>query len=538
MSQNEDYLDSLLRSVTSYKQELNKKSDISQELISREMDDFAEFDSEIGQMLGKSSPGDDDEFIREFEKELLNDKELFPDHKNKEYAPDSVNKNPEEEQGFFDRLNQIVNAQEPPKRQEVPTPSVPEPAQTSAPAQVSVPETQPQEKGQEPDGIELPDGIVMPEVVGDGSSESSGDGPEPELMDLLSSLSSDDENLGELNDLLKADEDNIDIGGILNDSGIEEQPSESLSEMLQKEIDTSGAQKAEPENKNEKKNSKKKEKDGENAGGLKGFFQKLLNALGGSDDDEEEEQIAVPETQALENISEENLEILRELEGENKTQEKGKKGRQKKEKKEKKEKKGKEPKKPKKEKAKKPPKPKKEKKPKEKMPPVPKGPLIVSLVLGASIFVLIFMFTNLQGNTRIEKDAENYFSKGDYTLAYETIEGYTITDKNQELYDKIRLMAFISQQRDAFYYFEQVGMHENALDALVRGVQRYEKYVDEAASYGLEPQYSEIRQEIEQRLKDTFLMSVDDAKNLYSIQDKTEYTNQVYKIVAGLGLGE
>ena len=172
------------------------------------------------------------------------------------------------------------------------------------------------------------------------------------------------------------------------------------------------------------------------------------------------------------------------------------------------------------------------------MPPVPKGPLIVSLVLGASIFVLIFMFTNLQGNTRIEKDAENYFSKGDYTLAYETIEGYTITDKNQELYDKIRLMAFISQQRDAFYYFEQVGMHENALDALVRGVQRYEKYVDEAASYGLEPQYSEIRQEIEQRLKDTFLMSVDDAKNLYSIQDKTEYTNQVYKIVAGLGLGE
>mgnify|MGYP006988847591 CR=1 FL=1 len=96
-------------------------------------------------------------------------------------------------------------------------------------------------------------------------------------------------------------------------------------------------------------------------------------------------------------------------------------------------------------------------------------------------------------------------------------------------------MALLAQQRDSFYYLQAQGLYEDALDALIRGVYRYDKYVDEAASYGLGPDYMEIEGELEKRLADTFKLTKEKARELYDIDDRQEYTDQVYKIVRDLG---
>ena len=262
----------------------------------------------------------------------------------------------------------------------------------------------------------------------------------------------------------------------------------------------------------------------------------MLSSWGDDVDENDTPQTggSVPEEGSLSNISDENLDILKSLDESQPTANAGKKG--KKDKKDKKEKKEKPP----KEKKEKKPKEKKEKKPKEKKPkepmqPVPKAPLILCIVLGLSLTVLIMVFVKFSGGQRTISAARRYFSRGDYILAYETIVGYPDLEDDDELKREITLMALIVQQRDSFYYLQAQGLYEDALDALIRGVYRYDKYVDEAASYGLGTDYMEIENEIEKRLGDTFKLTKEKARELYSIDDRQEYTDQVYKIVRDLG---
>ena len=358
------------------------------------------------------------------------------------------------------------------------------------------------------DELEEPTFDEMEEqIVDENSLDTEESGKNEEVDDLMSLLSglTDDQELSDIGALLKADEEDVDItdgaAGELEKLG----SIEGLSDI--------------------KNGKKKKEKDKSNKNG---FLAKLAALLFG--EDEEQSPMTVEEEGTIDGISDENLDILRELDS---PADGGKKAKKEKKPKEKKEK---EPK-PKKEKVKKEKVPK-EKKPKEPdlTPPLPKKPVILIAIMAFSIFLLIFLGQKLVGYSNNLTEAQTNYKNENYTVAYDAIAGMSMKTKDQKFYDQCLVMAMVQEEYNAYVSLMDAGQNDMALDSLVRAVGRYEKYYDKADEYGILPEYNKLEAQIEQTLSDQFGVSKDQAMELYGMNDREDYSKGIRQILDKLGL--
>ena len=284
-----------------------------------------------------------------------------------------------------------------------------------------------------------------------------------------------------------------------------------------------------------------------------GFFKRFALALFGPDEDEQEKVKEPEKTVAalppdIEDLSDENLALLQALEGggaaeETEAQEpvEDEKARKKREKAEKKEQKKKEKdekkEQKKKEKANKPKKEKKPKKPKEpdNTPPLPKVPVILCFVMAGSMLALVLVGTNLFGYSNSISEAEKSYQAGDYVAAFDELSGMNIKEKDADTYEKYRILANASGEYAAYQTFLDNGYYDLALDSLVRTIGRCDKYAEDAKTYECAGQLADIRSQAVSGLG-TFGISEARAVELYAIDDRTEYSAELYDVLADAGL--
>lgn len=362
-----------------------------------------------------------------------------------------------------------------------------------------------------------------------------GEGEEPDLSG---------EGELDLEDLLEGgDEDLLDISSIL--SGDDE------GEDLNLEIDES-AEAEEPEaEEGGKKGKKKKEKKAKKEKGEKKpnpFLEKLLLIIFGAPD---EDELAEAEEAAKKKAGG-TVEIQYDEDGnpiipEGEEDPKEKKKREKEEKKAAKEaaKKEKEAAKKEKEAAKKkekkakPPKPKKQKKPKEpdNSPKIPISIIATFLVLSISIIAVVMIGMTFTGLKRHMAQANELFMAGDYLAAYEKLNGFDLSDEDVALLrNQARTLADLQQcqqQYEAFIAYEQYNF---ALDSLIVGVGRYDKYKDDAVEYGISEQYEAYGATIISELESTFGLSEEEALAIYKQPNRHYYTIELRKVLRKLGL--
>lgn len=296
----------------------------------------------------------------------------------------------------------------------------------------------------------------------------------------------------------------------------------------------------EPE-KGKKGKKKKEDPDGKKPGLLK----RISLALFG--EDEEEESGGVPQNADIDNLSDENMEILRELDGKKGKKEKDEKALKAQKKKEKKaqkdqkkaeKKQAKAEKKAQKEKEKQA-KPKKEKKPKvvEKSKPLPKKPVFMIMLVGASLVVLIYLVTTQVGYSLDIANAKEYYENGDYVEAYTCFtQGAKVKAVDEELYNKAKYTAYVQQQLRSYYTYQEQELYTESLNALICGVGRYDKNASDAAKAGAAAEYDNMLAELEKLLSEKFGMTLDQARELYAVHDKEDYTYMLYDIINSLGL--
>ena len=282
-----------------------------------------------------------------------------------------------------------------------------------------------------------------------------------------------------------------------------------------------------------KKEKKKKEKTDEDGKPKENFFVRLGKLLFGDDEDELDDEENIPTGEPIvQEISGDNLDILKELESEPKEEPKKKKEKKKKEKKPKKEKP---------EKKEKKPKPKKEKKPKppaepDNTPPLPKVPVILIFVMAASILLLIVMGTKLLGYSNSFANAEQLYGQGNYTEAFQAVAGVNTKEKDTDEYQKYCITAMVAGEYEAYESLMDAGVYDMALDALVRTVQRYDKYVEDANTYGCRNQLDDIESKAEEALNQSFGIGADQAREIYQTSDKKAYTKEIQKVLKDAGL--
>lgn len=360
-----------------------------------------------------------------------------------------------------------------------------------------------------------------------------------DLMDLLSGLGEDNQEFADISDLLKADEAGVENMSEAELDSLQEEGKEAfgVKEDLSENGEDANEDGLEGKGKKKKKGKKEKKKEGEKK---ESFFSKFIQLLFGKDEEEEGEnkKVALPsENTPIEDLSAENLAILKELdmagEGDEPAAEEDKKGKKEKKKKEKKpkEKKPKEP----KPKKVKPPKEKKEKV-KDNTPPLPKGPVIVLVLFGISLLVLVMLCTKLQGYQTAMDTAKQAYEEENYTEAFLALDGKTIEDKDLEFYEKTKILAEVSAQYTAYESMVSLEEWEMALDCLIRGVGRCDNYAEQAKTYGIEKEVAAWRTKYVQTLSEQYGVSEEQAVSIYDSRKRKDYTLAIEEIVSNLGL--
>lgn len=601
MSQSEDYLDSLLNSITKAKtdvEQVQEEAKIKHEeeikkrtSISPDEDFFTATGIDVSKDISSSNNShpllrkafSEEDFLKDFEDELLNGgADAFIDAfemeiEEEERIFEETGKAPESQSivdSLLDNIDHIVNNKidssndEIDERVEEPIENISISAEEDASPiedddfevntlDISLDDNNDNEVSEEKsqaDNIldsldDLSSILNESEDDSDDLSLDSMEGEfEPDELDLLDSEEFGEPNLAgddlDLDNLLDEDDDLLDIKSIL--SGDDEsfdldESAEDLDDLddLDDLIEDSKGKK-----KKKKKDKKDKNKDGDSKDGGKGFLGKLLTILfGPDDDDDDDEEITIPNASASIDVSEmtdEEREILANLgEGDAAPADAPAPEEKKKEKKkkEKKEKPKKEPK-PKKEKPKKEPKPKKEKVP-DNSPKIPLPVIIVFLILAVSMIGAFMVGMNYMGIVRHMAQANELYEEGNYIAAYEKLNGFDLSDEEVLLTrNRARVLADLQQCKDEYLVFIDKNLYDFALDSLIKGIGRYEKYKDEAEEYGISTEYAEYELFFEEEIADKFLLSKEEALDIFNQINRHYYTVELRKVLIRLGLEE
>lgn len=369
------------------------------------------------------------------------------------------------------------------------------------------------------------------------------DGEEPDDQDmskLLDSIS-DKEDLAEISELLKKTDSNeidddmlslmesLSEGPEPSDDGGQESMDQSVPDFEQGETEKEESGHKgwwnRKKEKKEKKEKKPKKEKGEKKEKGPGIFQRLLLLL---TEESEEDGVELNKEKDQLNLSDENIEILRDID-----KEKPKKA--KKPKKEKKPKQKKEPK-PKKEKKPKPPKPKKEKK--EKPPTKPERPLgrkriMAAIFLGITVYFGIQLFVVYLPDNFQKQEAKKAYQEGDLHTVYELLSTKKLNKNEETIFEASTLYMEMERKIESYGNYKMMdGMELEALNALISGVEKYKHVVEEEAQrYGVSAQVKNAYLDILAALQNDYGITEEEAVRLSMITDKVAYTKELKRIV-------
>ncbi len=266
------------------------------------------------------------------------------------------------------------------------------------------------------------------------------------------------------------------------------------------------------------------------------FWDKIKKMLFGEEDDDKvvKSTGTSEKTSLINELSDENQQILMEL-SDSKDSNSADSGK-KKVKKEKKKTPTKA--KPDKKKPPKPKKPPKSKKPKviDNTPPLPKGPVILILLMVGSLMLLVLLGTSFLGYASSVSSAKQYFNVGRYEEAYQLLGGLEMKEKDEKLYNQTAILASVASEFHAYESFYKFDEQEMALDSLICAAGRCELNQKNAQDYECTVELGNLKEKIATELENAYGMSYDDAVEIYNSDGRREYTIALHQKLKELGL--
>ena len=156
--------------------------------------------------------------------------------------------------------------------------------------------------------------------------------------------------------------------------------------------------------------------------------------------------------------------------------------------------------------------------------------IMVFILFAGGIGFLMIRSSAASYNYSIEV-AENKFQKQHYNEAFEEIYGLDIKKDDTELYDKIMTVMYVNKQLNSYNNYKELELYPEALDSLIKGLKRYDAYIDSAKELGIQDDLDYVRGQILKVLKKQFGVSKKKAESLMAIESQTEYSLEIYDIV-------
>lgn len=136
--------------------------------------------------------------------------------------------------------------------------------------------------------------------------------------------------------------------------------------------------------------------------------------------------------------------------------------------------------------------------------------------------------TNIYSYMSAKKEAENYFEMGKYTEAYKAAIGTNMRNKDPEEYNKIKTVMKVQQCLNAYQNYQRMKYYPEALDALLRGLKRYDANLSTATELEVDDDLMACRKQLLSALETEFNLSEQDAYR-YLAMEKADYQDAVVK---------
>lgn len=165
--------------------------------------------------------------------------------------------------------------------------------------------------------------------------------------------------------------------------------------------------------------------------------------------------------------------------------------------------------------------------------------ITVIIVFAAFIALAAFVVlgTKAFNYNQVIKRATDYFERHRYRLAYDEVSGVEVKPKDEELRDQIYTVMYVERLYESYQNNMQLGRPDVALDALVRGLEKYDEHYEEAVALKIVDDINLCRAEIIDALRDTYHMTEQQAYELSALEGQ-EYSNKLQEYASVVKTGE
>lgn len=184
-------------------------------------------------------------------------------------------------------------------------------------------------------------------------------------------------------------------------------------------------------------------------------------------------------------------------------------------------------------------KPKKVKQPKPKKPKEPPKPgdilkikplsLVMLVLFVAGVVVLISVLNSALYYNTNSSQAKTYYNNGEYDKAYSKLNGMKLNSNDKTLYEQASTIMYVKRQYDSYENYMSLNMKTEALDALIKGIDRYNTFRSTAQELGIDDKFKAEYQNIIDALQNTFKISEAQGISLADMSN-SDFTNYYLKI--------
>lgn len=158
----------------------------------------------------------------------------------------------------------------------------------------------------------------------------------------------------------------------------------------------------------------------------------------------------------------------------------------------------------------------------------------IVFIFFAMIGVVIISGTSIFAYSLSIRNAEYEFNRDEYTAAYNEIYGLEIKDEDILLYDRIMTVMYVQKQLNSYDNYYGMGDKPKALDSLLKGLQRYEKYIELAVELEVDTDLDSVRKKILENVNSSFMLTEQEAMEIIQSDSQAEYSKKVYDAVDAL----